>query len=645
MNELKKRIEKVEASKAKLKQAEEALRESEAKFKRLYDSNIIGIIFWDTAGNITRTNSEFLRTVGYTEEDVITGRVRWKDMTPPEYAPLDEKALREMGKTGVSVPFEKEYIRKDGRRVPVVIGATIFKGQKDIGICFVLDITERKKAEEALRISKDRLLFATEGANLGVWNWNTVTGELIWSDKCKALFGIPLEETMSYQRFRDALHPDDRERTDKAVKDALDNHEDYDIEYRGLWPNGSIHWLAAKGRGFYDAAGKAVRLEGVVLDISDRKRVEEALRLKNIVFDSSIAANSTADSDGNITEANEAFLRIWGYSAKDEVVGKPILHFLQNKEEAVDIITALNASGKWKGEYTARRKNGTTFIAYGLATDLKDSTGKLIGYQSAVIDITERKRAEEELKRTMTDLSRSNKDLEQFAYVASHDLQEPLRMVASFTQLLEKRYKGKLDAEADEFIDYAVGGANRMQQLINDLLTYSRLGIKGKPFESCDCHSVLGRVIVNLRTAIDENKALITNDDLPAVIADETQMIQLLQNLIGNAIKFRSKESPLIHVSAQKKDNEWIFSVRDNGIGIEPQYKERIFVIFQRLHGKEEYKGTGIGLAVCKKIVERHGGRIWVESELGKGSTFYFTMPERPLAAMEKKNVRDEILL
>ena len=380
-----------------------------------------------------------------------------------------------------------------------------------------------------------------------------------------------------------------------------------------------------------EAANVELRIseEELASQLEELQQSRDALRLKNFVFDASIAANSIADTNGVITEANAAFLKVWGYPSKEEIVGRPIPDFLQNQDEVAAILAALSTTGEWEGDYTAKRKDGTTFAAHGLATVLRDEGGKVIGYQSAVLDITESKRAEEALRRSVVDLARSNKELEQFAYVASHDLQEPLRMVASFTQLLEKRYKGRLDADADEFIKYAVDGANRMQQLINDLLTYSRLGTRGRPFEPCDYQSVLGHVIVNLRTAIDENQALITNDDLPTIMADETQMIQLFQNLIGNAIKFRRKESPLIHVSAQNKDNEWVFSVRDNGIGIDPQYNERIFIIFQRLHGKEEYEGTGIGLAICKKIVERHGGRIWVKSAPGKGSTFYFTIPER----------------
>ncbi|MEE9459134.1 MAG: ATP-binding protein, partial [Candidatus Bathyarchaeia archaeon] len=240
-----------------------------------------------------------------------------------------------------------------------------------------------------------------------------------------------------------------------------------------------------------------------------------------------------------------------------------------------------------------------------------------------------REQAEKQLEKVVKNLKRSNIDLEQFAYVASHDLQEPLRMVTSYVQLIEKRYKDKLDNDANEFISYATNGTKLMQSLINDLLMFSRVETRGKTFHPTDCSAVLDQVITNLQIVIEENGVVITRDALPTVLADANQLIRLFQNFISNAVKFRSKESPQIHISAKKKKNEWIFSVRDNGIGIAPEYFERIFVIFQRLHGREEYPGTGIGLAVSKRIVERHGGRIWVESEPGKGSTFYFTIPDK----------------
>jgi len=243
-------------------------------------------------------------------------------------------------------------------------------------------------------------------------------------------------------------------------------------------------------------------------------------------------------------------------------------------------------------------------------------------------DVTERKRAEERLVRLLAELERSNKELELFAYVASHDLQEPLRMVSSYTQLLERRYSEKLDDDAREFIGYAVDGATRMQRLINDLLDFSRVSTRARPPERTDVAEILGNVRANLSVAIEEAGALITNDFMPVVMADAGQLGQLLQNLIGNALKFRNGGRPHVHVRAVEAPHHWEFSVRDNGIGIEKQYFDRIFVIFQRLHTKGDYPGTGIGLALCKRIVERHGGKIWVESTPNEGSTFSFTLPK-----------------
>ncbi len=258
---------------------------------------------------------------------------------------------------------------------------------------------------------------------------------------------------------------------------------------------------------------------------------------------------------------------------------------------------------------------------------IKDRQGYVVGASTIHHDITQRKRVEMALKRTAQELARSNQDLEQFASVASHDLQEPLRMVSGYLQLIERRYKDKLDADVQEFIGFAVDGATRMSRLVSDLLDYSRINTRGKQPEPVAMESVLARALENLQAAIRDSDAAITHDPLPTVQGDASQLVQLLQNLVGNAIKFRAADRPVrVYIAAQKKDDEWVFSVKDEGIGIEPQYAQKIFLIFQRLHSRAEYPGTGIGLAVCKKIVERHGGRIWVESRSGQGATFFFTI-------------------
>jgi signal transduction histidine kinase len=260
----------------------------------------------------------------------------------------------------------------------------------------------------------------------------------------------------------------------------------------------------------------------------------------------------------------------------------------------------------------------------------EDAVAALAALADAIAQGVERRRAEEALKQHAQELSRSNEELQQFAYVASHDLQEPLRMVASYTQLLGRRYKGKLDADADEFIHYAVDGVNRMQRLIQDLLAYSRVGTRGRQPKPCDAGRALERATANLQAAIQESGATVLPGALPPVLADETQLAQVFQNLLGNALKFHGEAPPHVEVSGERQGAEVRFTVKDRGIGIDPQYFDRIFIIFQRLHGKEEYPGTGIGLAICKKIVERHGGRIGVESQQGKGTTFWFTLPAAP---------------
>ncbi len=373
-----------------------------------------------------------------------------------------------------------------------------------------------------------------------------------------------------------------------------------------------------------------------VIDLTERKRAEEALRESEIRFrsvaQSAIDAIISADRDDNIISWNKGAQTIFGYT-EEEALGKSLTIIIPERyrDDHKKGLERVNSTGEIRiigktVELVGMRKDGSEF-----PLELSLSTWKIEKrrlYSGIIRDVTERKQTDEKLKQILAELERSNKDLEQFAYAASHDLQEPLRTVSNFSQLLGKRYKGELDAKANQFIDFIVDGSTRMQEMIDNLLAYSRVSTRAKPFEPTDCETVFDQALTNVKMAIEESGAHVIHYPLPTVMADASQMAQLFQNLLSNAIKFR-KEKPHITVSAAQRGNEWLFLVKDNGIGIAPEFMEHIFKVFQREHASSEYPGTGVGLAICKKIVERHGGRIWVESQTGKGSTFYFTIPVR----------------
>ena len=365
--------------------------------------------------------------------------------------------------------------------------------------------------------------------------------------------------------------------------------------------------------------------------ISIRRRAEEALTLAleehRVLFDSAVDVICSVDAKGRFISINPACLQLWGYS-REELIGRRYIELVVPDDvAATDEVADQIMAGKKETDFENRyvRKDGSQVrmmwtASWSESHQLMFAVGR---------DISERKRNEEAIEKKSEELARSNDELQQFAYVASHDLQEPLRMVASYTQLLASRYEGRLDSDAQEFIGYAVDGAARMQRLIQDLLSFSRVESQGKMLRETSSEDALAGALLNLSRAIEESGAVVSHEPLPTVLADDTQLLQLFQNLVGNALKYRNAEIPQIHVKATRNGNrEWTFAVRDNGIGINPKHFNRIFVMFQRLHGREEFSGTGIGLAVCKKIVERHGGHIWVESESDHGSTFKFTLPE-----------------
>jgi PAS domain S-box-containing protein len=338
----------------------------------------------------------------------------------------------------------------------------------------------------------------------------------------------------------------------------------------------------------------------------------------------------SADQRGNTVFISPNLQRIFGYTPEEVNRDPSLWHgsiHPDDLERVKDAFVSLFIlGGSFDVEYRLRRKDGEWIWLHDRAIGTYEREG-VIYADGIVTDVTVRKQAEEKLALQGQELIRSNAELEQFAYVASHDLQEPLRMVTSYMQLISRRYKGKLDADADEFINFAVDGAMRMHRLINDLLLYSRVGTKRKALEPTDCNIILKCALDNLQEAISESNARIEAAHLPIIYGDSVQLIQLFQNMLGNACKFRSNEPPVITIRAEPQGIWWTFSVHDNGIGIEEKHFDRIFQIFQRLHDRDSYPGTGIGLSVCKKIVERHGGKIWLESKPREGTTFYFTLP------------------
>ena len=495
---------------------------------------------------------------------------------------------------------------------------------------------ETKRTEEAMREREERFRTLANTIPQLCWMANA-DGWIFWYNRRWYEYTGTTPEQMEGWGWQSVHDPDSLPHVLEQWQASISTGKPFYMVFPLRGSDGVFRPFLTQVKPVYGQDGKIVNWCGTNTDITEQvKREKETLqeseeRFRLLIDATKDYAIIMLDADGRVVSWNEGAKRLKGWD-EQEILGR---HFsLFYTEEAVASghpeheLKIAATEGQYAEEVWLVRKNGSRFMADVIITAIRGESGKLRGFAKITRDITERKQAEERLQATLMDLERSNKELEQFAYVASHDLQEPLRMVSSYTQLLAQRYEGQLDDKAKKYIDYAVDGAVRMQRLINDLLAFSRISTQGKTIEKIDSHSVLGEAIHNLAAAIEENRAMVTNDDLPTVRADATQLCLLFQNLIGNAIKYRGADLPHIHVSACELGREWRFSVMDNGIGIDAQYAEKVFVLFKRLHTKQEYPGTGIGLAMCKRIVERHGGRIWFESAIGKGSTFYFTLPK-----------------
>jgi PAS domain S-box-containing protein len=632
------------------KQAEAALRESEERFRRTFELAGSGVAHIGMDRRFIRVNRRLCEILGYPEGELLrlTGR---QISHPDDLDVINSQRPRLYAGEIDSVRVEKRYLRKDGSIVWVSITMVV---ERDVGgkpqyeIAFFDDITARKEAEAALRESEERFRSVVDSANDGILVYDKQLDVVAGNLAAERILGLPLAKIIGAAGFTSLLPcvhadgspvlPDDRP-TRLTVKSGKPLTGQVVGIYR---PDSSMTWVSVN-TGFLRRPGETdwYGVVSTIGDITKQRNAELALSASEALyrqtFELATAGIAHIDLSGRFMSVNRRLCEILGYTEK-ELIGRAVKEVSHPEDrdladsQRMRVRSGERASVRFEKRYI--KKSGQ-IVWVDLAVALGRDADGHPRYEIALFDdITARKAAEAALREAHEELKRSNAELEQFAYVASHDLQEPLRMVSSYTQLLMRRYGDKLDGDAKDFTAFIVDGATRMKQLIEDLLAYSRVGTRDKNFKPVEAESSLKRALTNLRAAIQDSGATVTQDKLPTIPCDEVQLAQLFQNLIGNALKFRKPDAaPAVHVGAADRGAEWEFTVRDNGIGIEPQYFERIFMVFQRLHDKGEYPGTGIGLAIVKKVVERHGGRIWVQSQPGAGTTFHFSMPKERKAA------------
>ena len=653
------------------KQIEETIKNNEKRFRELIES--LPQLFWTCRvdGPCDYLSKQWVDYTGFPEEEQLG--YRWLEQLHPEDRDKTVSDWMEKVKTGSSFDIEFRIRKSDGiyhwfktRAVPMhdADGNIIKWFGSNTDLDEIIKARDQLKAfskeleqkvdERTKELQRSKILLNETGrlAKVGGWEIDLVENTLYWSETTHEIHEVEPGFVPNVELGINFYAPEAIPVISKCIESAIKHGMPFDEELELITAKKNRIWVRTVGKA-YRENGEIVKIGGMIQDINERKLAEmESLRKSEQLQLLSNELETIIDSIPGLVfykDTKNRYIRVNKYICDAHKMSKKQLeginlNDLYPREQAqayyqddLQVIRSgqskINIDEPWGNRWVSTSK-----IPY-----LND-TGEVIGVIGVSMDVTERKLAEEELKkhrdhleelvneRTMEldnaiiGLKRSNQELEQFAYVASHDLQEPLRMVSSYTQLLERRYKDQLDQDARDFIFFAVDGANRMQHLINDLLDYSRVTTRGKPFVKLDLSTVLGHAIANLQKKVQETGALIVNDDLPFVYGDEVQLVRVFQNLLDNAMKFRGADPPRINVSAKTIDDKIQISITDNGIGIDKIYSDRVFTIFQRLHTKVEYPGTGIGLAICKRTIERHGGKIWFESEPGKGTTFYFTL-------------------
>jgi PAS domain S-box-containing protein len=620
------------------KAAEKVLAQMEGKYRGLMEAAPDAMVVVNQRGKIVLLNLQAEKQFGYRRDELLGQKVT--NIIPKGFAERlvadDLRSAEDALAQEIGTGIELNALRKDGSEFPIEIMLSPLESAEGMLITAAIrDISVRRNAAKVLAQMEGKYAGLLEAAPDAMVVVNQGGEIVLLNLQAEKQFGYRRDELLGQkvtsiipEGFAERLVADDL----RSAEDALAQEIGTGIELNALRKDGSEFPIEIMLSPLESAEGMLIT--AAIRDITVRKNAEKHLAqmegryrgLLEAAPDAMVVVNQV----GEIVLLNLQAEKQFGYR-RNELLGQKVTNIipegfaerliadgLRSAEDALaqQIGTGIELSGK--------RKDRTEFPIELMLSPLSGADGTLV--TAAIRDISVRNAAEADLLHKVEELNRSNEELGQFAYIASHDLQEPLRMVASYTQLLSRRYAGKLDSDADEFIAFAVDGATRMQRLIQDLLAYSRVGTKGKDLLSTSSEDALKHALSNLRGAIEESGAVVTHDPLPEVLADEMQLVQLFQNLVGNAIKYQKPGIPKIHVAALNGGKQYRFSVQDNGLGIDPQYFERIFGMFQRLHKREEFAGTGIGLAICKKIVERHGGQISVESQPGIGSTFRFAL-------------------
>ncbi len=620
-------------------------------YNSIFNSCLNAILLTSTDGKILSANPSAKLLFGYSEDELIKLDLsQLFDIADYEYDKLDIMTLQ-----GKEVS-QLTLVRKDGTKFKSEISIDIFKDDDDKSILIIKDTLEsmvQKRISELEQINeelKNQIEKRTISGNIPKYQANileNVNDAIIVTDKdfkinlwnraAERLYGWSAEDVVG-KNVQEILRNRYHDATIPEMVDALVENGSFRGEVIQSTKN-NISIILESTVMAVKEGDSTIGYVTVNRDITERKKTEKNLKDHTELLNLAHEAILVRDLDSRILFWNDGAKEMYGYS-QDEALNKVSHNLLQTKfpTSIKDLDLELIHKKKWSGELVHTKQDGKQIIVASRQSLKVDDNGNPISFLEINNDISERKIAEMELKIYQENLEEkviertkalelSNKELQQFAYVASHDLREPLRMITSFLQLLERQYKDKLDENANEFIEFAVNGAKGLDSMINDLLDYSRVANREREFNNVNFNKVLEQTKLNLKSSINDTNASITYNPLPTLFGDEQLMVQLFQNLISNSIKYRSNETPKIEISVLKESNHYLFKVEDNGIGMSPKNLERIFTIFQRLHTKDEYEGTGIGLAIAQKIVHQHDGHIWAESELGEGTTLYFTIP------------------